>query len=300
MVEPPLRVTLLARDAGGWARLCRVVSAAHACALGGPPVVSWEVLGRYVDEGLTVLLGPASEPVRALSAGRPDIAGQLIAPWREVAGANLRLETVWWGLPGTGPGSLRLAARTVGLADQLGIRAVLTNPVRYADPAQHRIADVLDAARLLRPIDRRSLDCGERWLNDPGAMEAAAERIAEAAGAAPGRAAALLAETVRTGEECVVDPVADLGLGRPHFPEPQVVGVSTSVPYGQDLADVEVCERAVQSLREGDPRVDITLRGPLAMWLEDAADGDEDGAVNPYAVACAQALLDVRPADGGR
>lgn len=162
VVEPPLRVTLLARDAAGWARLCRLVSAAHACALGGPPVVSWAVLGRYVDEGLTVLPGPVSEPVRALSAGRPDLAGRLIAPWREVAGANLRLETVWWGLPGTGPGSLRLAARTVGLADQLGIRALLTNAVRYADPAQHRLADVLDAARLLRPIDRRMLDCGER------------------------------------------------------------------------------------------------------------------------------------------
>ncbi|WP_158716093.1 hypothetical protein [Streptomyces sp. NRRL B-24720] len=40
----------------------------------------------------------------------------------------------------------------------------LTNAVRYADPAQHRVADVLDAARLLRPINRRRLDCGERWL----------------------------------------------------------------------------------------------------------------------------------------
>ncbi|MFF1341910.1 hypothetical protein ACFVYT_29115 [Streptomyces sp. NPDC058290] len=71
--------------------------------------------------------------------------------------------------------------------------------------------------------------------------------------------------------------------------------MSTSVPYGQNLADAEVCERAVQSLREGNPRVDIALRGPLAMWREDAADGDEDGAVNPYAVACAQALLQGRP-----
>ncbi|MFD5060357.1 MULTISPECIES: hypothetical protein [unclassified Streptomyces] len=42
---------------------------------------------------------------------------------------------------------------------------MLTNAVRYADPAQHRIADVLDAARLLRPINRHRVDCGERWLN---------------------------------------------------------------------------------------------------------------------------------------
>ncbi|MGW6875914.1 DNA polymerase III subunit alpha [Streptomyces xanthophaeus] len=224
VVEPPLRVTLLARSAAGWARLCRLVSAAHAGAGDGPPVVSWETLGQYADRELLVLLGPVSEPVRALSAGRPDVAEQLIAPWRELAGANLRLAALCWGVPGTGPGSLRLAARTLGLADQLGVPAVLTNAVRYADPAQHRIADVLDAGRLLRPIDRRRLDCGERWLKDPATMQADADRIAEAAGAGPARAAALLAETVRAGEECVLDPVADLGLGRPHFPEPEVVG----------------------------------------------------------------------------
>ncbi len=224
VVEPPLRVTLLARNAAGWGRLCRVVSAAHAGAAGVPPVVSWETLGRYADQDLLVLLGPVSEPVRALSAGRPDLAEQLIAPWREMASGNLRLETVCWGVPGMGPGSLRLAARTLGLADRLGVRAMLTNAVRYADPAQHRVADVLDAGRLLRPIDRRRLDCGERWLKDPAAMRGAAERIAEASGAGPGRAAALLAETVRAGEECVLDPVADLGLGQPHFPEPTVVG----------------------------------------------------------------------------
>ncbi|MGW7063561.1 DNA polymerase III subunit alpha [Streptomyces sp. NPDC054904] len=224
VVEPPLRVTLLARSAAGWARLCRLVSAAHGGAGDGPPVVSWETLGQYADKGLLVLLGPVSEPVRALSAGRPDLAEQLIAPWRELAGANLRLETVCWGVSGTGPGSLRLAARTLGLADRLGVAAVLTNAVRYADPGQHRIADVLDAGRLLRPIDRRRLDCGDRWLKDPATMRADAERIAEASSAGPGRAAALLAETVRAGEECVLDPVADLGLGRPHFPEPEVVG----------------------------------------------------------------------------
>ncbi|MFF7025933.1 hypothetical protein ACFY97_33575 [Streptomyces klenkii] len=73
--------------------------------------------------------------MKALSAGRADRAEQLLAPWRDLAGPNLRLETVWWQLPGTGPGSLRLPARTLGLADQLGIPAVLTNAVRYADPS---------------------------------------------------------------------------------------------------------------------------------------------------------------------
>ncbi|MFB8026847.1 MULTISPECIES: DNA polymerase III subunit alpha [unclassified Streptomyces] len=224
VAEAPLRVTLLAQDISGWARLCRIVSTAHATADGGPPVVTWPVLQQYADEKLTILLGPASEPGRALSAGRPDLAEQLLKPWREVAGQNLRLEVLHWGLKGLGAGSSRLAAHTLGMADRLSIPAVLTNAVRYADPAQHRIADVLDAARRLRPIDPRSLDCGERWLKGPAQMAAAAELICQSAGAGPGRAAALLSETARTAEQCEIDPVSDLGLGRPHFPEPTVVG----------------------------------------------------------------------------
>ncbi|WP_371797167.1 DNA polymerase III subunit alpha [Streptomyces sp. NBC_01718] len=224
VAEGLLRVTLLAQDLSGWGRLCRIVSAAHASAAGGPPIVAWPVLQQHADRGLTLLLGPASEPIRALSAGRPDIAEGLLVPWRELAGPNLRLEVLHWGLEGLGPGSLRLAAHTLGLADRLSIPTVLTNAVRYADPAQHRIADVLDAARLLRPINRRRLDCGERWLRGPAEMAAAAERICRAAGAGPGRAAKLLAETTRTAGQCVIDPVADLGLGTPHFPEPTVVG----------------------------------------------------------------------------
>ncbi|MFE9121307.1 DNA polymerase III subunit alpha [Streptomyces sp. NPDC007172] len=227
VVEPGLRVTLLARDAAGWAGLCRLVSAAHAEAQGSPPVVTWPMLYAHAGGGLTVLLGPVSEPVRALSAGRPDLAALLLAPWRELFGSSLRLEVLWYGQGGTGPGSLRLAGRTVQLGDDLGIETVLTNAVRYADPAQARVADVLDAARLLRPIPFRrpdGLDPGERWLKDPSAMAAAADRIAQAAGAGPERAGALLASTIATAEECRVDPVVDLGLGRAHFPEAEAVG----------------------------------------------------------------------------
>ncbi|GAB1331646.1 DNA polymerase III subunit alpha [Streptomyces sennicomposti] len=223
VTEPPLRITLLAQNSAGWARLCRLVSAAHAEASGAAPVVSWPALRAHADQDLVVLLGPSSEPMRALSAGRPDVAEQLLAPWRELAGKQLRLEAVYLGRQGTAAGSLRLAARTVGLADQLGVRTVLTNAVRYADPAQHRLADVLDAARLLRPVDRRHLDGGERWLKDPAAMTAVADRIAQAVGDDPARATRLLAETDAVGQSCTLTPV-DLGLGRPHFPEPAVVG----------------------------------------------------------------------------
>jgi error-prone DNA polymerase len=107
------------------------VSAAHAEADDALPVVSWKVLRTYADQDLIVLLGPTSEPVQALAAGRPDLAEPLLLPWRELASDRLRLEAV------SGPAGHRsgiAAAGRVGLADQLRVPAVLTNTVRYADP----------------------------------------------------------------------------------------------------------------------------------------------------------------------
>ncbi|MGW1319066.1 DNA polymerase III subunit alpha [Streptomyces sp. NPDC002426] len=226
--ESAPRVTFLARDgARGWAELCRLVSAAHAPGAGDPdagqPLVGRDALPA---EGLTVLLGPASEVGAALAAGRPDRAAALLAPWREIYGDALRLEAVHHGREGTGPGSLRLAARTVGFAAEQGVRAVLTNAVRYADPGQGPVADVLDSARRLVPVDpRRSpLDSGERWLKDARAMRETAGRIASAAGLGRDAGERLLAETRHTADACLVDPADDLGIGSVHFPEPHLVG----------------------------------------------------------------------------
>ncbi|MFE7749970.1 DNA polymerase III subunit alpha [Streptomyces sp. NPDC057428] len=226
--ESAPRVTFLARDGAlGWAGLCRLVTAAHAPDEGasdaGQPLLARSALS---GEGLTVLLGPASEVGAALAAGRPDRAAALLAPWREIYGDALRLEVVHHGREGTGPGSLRLAARTVGFAAEQGVRAVLTNAVRYADPGQGPVADVLDSARRLVPVDpRRSpLDSGERWLKDARAMRETAGRIASAAGLGRDAGERLLAETRDTADACRVDPAGDLGLGSVHFPEPHLVG----------------------------------------------------------------------------
>ncbi|MGC5364955.1 DNA polymerase III subunit alpha [Streptomyces sp. DT24] len=232
--ESAPRATFLARDgASGWAALCRLVTAAHATpgsyATPGPRVTPGQPRLDGCEppaEGVTVLLGPDSEIGRALTAGRPDLAAALLVPWREAYGDDLRLEAVHHGRTGTGPGSLRLAARTVGFAADQGVRAVLTNAVRYADPGQGPVVDVLDAARRLVPVDpRRSpLDSGERWLKDDRAMRETAERITSAAGLGEGAGARLLAETRRTADACAVDPAGDLGLGGVHFPEPRLVG----------------------------------------------------------------------------
>src|SRR3954470_10606173 len=222
--ESAPRVTFLARDgARGWADLCRLVTVAHSDKgeRGTPLLPRAENRG----DGLTVLLGPGSDVGRALAAGRPDRAARLLVPWREVYGDALRLEAVWHGRRGTGPGSLRLAARTVGFAAEQRVRPVLSNAVRYADPGQGPVADVLDAARRLVPVDpTKELDSGEAWLKDPGAMLSAAERIVEAAGYRRDTAHRLLEQTRATAAECLVDPEDDLGMGTVHFPEPHLVG----------------------------------------------------------------------------
>lgn len=172
-----------------------------------------------------MLLGPASDVGRALAAGRPDRAARLLVPWREAYGDALRLEAVWHGRKGTGPGSLRLAARTVGFAAEQRVRPVLSNAVRYADAGLGAVADVLDSARRLVPVGAvKELDSGEAWLKDAGSMLAAAERIVEAAGFRRDTAHRLLEQTQATAAECLVDPEDDLGIGTVHFPEPHLVG----------------------------------------------------------------------------
>ncbi|GGW05144.1 DNA-directed DNA polymerase [Streptomyces narbonensis] len=260
--ESAPRALFLARSRAGWASLCAMITAAHAGSgagaggagvsgaggagvsgaggagvsgagvsgagvggTGGQPLLPWAA-GH--DEGLTVLLGPASDVGRALAAGRPDRAARLLAPWRERYGDALRLEAVHHGRTGTGPGSLRLAARTVGFAAEQGVPPVLTNAVRYADPGLGPVADVLDSARRLVPVDpRKELDSGEAWLKGaegPDGMLAAAELIVEAAGFRRDAAHRLLDRTAAVAADCLVDPEDDLGIGSAHFPEPYLVG----------------------------------------------------------------------------
>ncbi|WP_434587498.1 DNA polymerase III subunit alpha [Streptomyces sp. A5-4] len=288
VVEPPLRFVLLAQNRAGWARLCRITSAAHAGTAAGaaPVMVPWEALREYGGEGLTVLLGPLSEPVRALAAGREDVAAKLLVPWREIFGDGVRLETVWHDRPGTGPGSLRLAARTLALADRTHTTAVLSNAVRYADPDQHRLADVLDAARLLRPIDRRRLDGGQRWLKDEKSMADIARRIAECAGADAARADRLLADTAATAMVCAVDPAADLGLGTPHFPEPAVLGAEPGAE-GAARSLRRQCEAGlVRRGLDGDRATRDRLDEELAVISQLRYD--------PYFLAVGQVVADIR------
>ncbi|MGV9421913.1 DNA polymerase III subunit alpha [Streptomyces sp. NPDC003674] len=279
--ESAPRVTFLARDgARGWADLCGIVTAAHEG--GGTPLLPWS---RNHGDGLTVLLGPDSDVGRALAAGRPDRAARLLAPWREAYGDALRLEAVWHGRAGTGAGSLRLAARTVGFAAEQRIRPVLSNAVRYADPGQGPVADVLDAARRLVPIDpRKELDSGEAWLKDAPAMLEAAERIVAAAGFRRDTARRLLEQTGTTAAECLVDPEDDLGIGTVHFPEAHLVGA------GRRTAQRALASRAAAGM------VRLGLGGRREYWerMHHELDIIAHHGFASYFLTVAQVVDDVR------
>src|SRR5450759_5346930 len=136
------RVTLIAQHAGGWAALCRLVSATHLAGERGRPVCSSDLIAEHaVAGGVFVLLGPDSDVGRALAVRRPDLARGHLDRWRAVvAQTDLVVELV----SHRGRGDAVRAARAVGFAAEQGVSTVLTNAVRHVDRTDGPTADVPD------------------------------------------------------------------------------------------------------------------------------------------------------------
>ncbi len=244
------RVVLLAAPGGGWGALCRAVSASHLSGERGEPIAELARLaGR--SSGLRVLLGPASDVGRALARRRPDLAAAVVAHWREVFGAQVVIELVSHRAnERTGGGnqpvlSTTLAGRMLRFAYEQGLPAVLSNAVRYLEPAQAPLADVLDAVRRLVPLDPRHLDrCNAQgYLKSAAEMAEIAGEVVRASGVGPERSevARLLATTQEVAAASVLDPAADLGIGSVHVPELDVLfpaGLPASL--GRGPAPVEI------------------------------------------------------------
>ena len=226
-VEALPRVVLLARDGRGWAALCRLVSATHLAGERGAPVSTLDLVAEHAGGAaqagaLAVLLGPASELGRAVTARRDDLARAHLSRWRDVLGRDgVVVEVVCH----RGPGDVGRAARMLGFATEQHCSAVLTNVVRYADRADAPTADVLDAARRLVALDLRHVDRrnAEAALLPGKSMAEVAAQVARAAGSTDeGRR--LLARTRFEADRCAVDPRRDLGIGEVHFPELETGG----------------------------------------------------------------------------
>ena len=257
------RATLLAQGASGWAALCRLVTAAHAGDVPasdaddprrgpaghrdpddprrGPavdvgerrrdPAVTLDDLAAGLTGAVTVLLGPGSDVGRALARHRPDLAADALRTWRDLVPGDVVIETVSHRASGDrlAPGSTRHAAAMLRLGREHGLPVVLSNTVRYADPTDAPVADVLDAARRLVPLHPRHLDRvnAEGYLKSGKEMRLVAEDVVRAAGLDDASAGRLLADTRAVADRHVLDPRSDLGLGEIHFPEADLLaGVS--------------------------------------------------------------------------
>ncbi|HEY5989054.1 MAG TPA: PHP domain-containing protein, partial [Streptosporangiaceae bacterium] len=205
--EGAARVTLLVTGRRGWASLSRLVSAAHQAGERGAPAVTPDMVAAH-GEGLIVLLGPGSDVGRAIAARRPDLAAAALARWRE------RAEVVIEIVDHQTAGATFRAARMLQLARDAGVSAVLTNAVRYLDPEDGPVAQVLDAARQLVPLGQRPAHFagGRAHLASGTEMAEIADRICHISQGA-GEAGELLATTARLAQRCSLDPERDLGIG---------------------------------------------------------------------------------------
>jgi error-prone DNA polymerase len=197
----PHHVVLLARDAAGYANLCRLITAAHmAGERGEPSLRPSEVMGRA--GGLVCLVGPESAPGRMALSGRPGAARELLRPWREAFGPWCFVEVRHL----LEPGSAAEVRALLRLAEEAEIPAVATNAVRHLVPEDAFVADALECMREIVPIAERHVSRrnAEGWLKPPAAMRVLFAERPDVCDA-----------TVRIAEACEFD----LGLGRVHFPD---------------------------------------------------------------------------------
>ncbi|MGY4856533.1 DNA polymerase III subunit alpha [Cryobacterium sp. AP23] len=255
------RVVVLAHGgtAGrGYAALCRAVSSAHettARVPGHVPSIPRARLAQLAGlSSLTVLLGPASDVGVAIERRDSTLARANLAAWlRLMPPQSVALEIVCHlAEPGT-PGSVAPATRMLALAEHAQLPAVLSNAVRYGTPGEAVTADLADAARHLTPLAQlEHLQAtqphaahgqdghlrgehlqgehlqvnGQAWLKPAAAMRQVARMVVDAGQHSDGALARLLRDTNDLADRCALDPVADIGLGRPRMPEASVIGVT--------------------------------------------------------------------------
>jgi error-prone DNA polymerase len=238
------RITVLAQGARGWASLCRLVSAGV-----GQPAIG---------PGLIVLLGPDSDVGRAVAARRPDDARSALDRWREHAETAIEITDH------RGPGDTRRARAMLRFARENRTLAVLTNAVRYLNPGDSPVVQVLDAVGRNVPLGSPGLPVhnGHAHLAGPAEMRAVAAHLTSRHDADK-----LLRDTAEVAHRCFLNPARDLGIGSRHLPETdgdlRRITEQALVTYPGDK------ERASRRL---DHELDIIARTELAPYFLTVAD----------------------------
>ena len=203
--QPPpgdAHVVLLATDETGYANLCRLITDAHMLGERGDPWVDPMQICAHAA-GLLAIAGPLSHPGRAATQGRVDHAARLLDPFREAFGRERLFVGVEHRLERESTEEIRAMLR---LAERVGVGAVATNPVRYLEPGDAFVADVLECMRRLVPLAETNVTRrnAEGWLKPAAEMRALFSERPD-----------LCDATLTVADMCRYD----LGLGRIHFPD---------------------------------------------------------------------------------
>jgi error-prone DNA polymerase len=238
---PDTSIVVLARDAVGYANLCRLITDAHMTGERADPALAPAQVLAHSD-GLVCLLGPESAAGTLAAVGLHDAAVAAARPFREAFGDDLVIE-VRHRLERDSEAEVR---RLLRLADDLGVWGVATNAVRYLVPEDAFLADALECMREIVPIaaNHVSRTNSEGWLKPAALMRRLFAERPEVCDA-----------TLRIAERCTFD----LGLRKVHFPD-------FPTPAGRSASSVlaERCHRGLgrrglKRTREIRDRLDLEL-----------------------------------------
>ncbi len=217
----------------GYGALCRLISLAHHQPKRPVGLTLEQLAQGVVDPAsghpvLTVLLGPHSPVGRAMESRKYLLPRSKFRQWREAmpAGSLVAEITSHLNTPAA-PLSTTHAVRMVKLAHEFDVPAVLSNAVRYAGPEDAPVADVLDAARNIAPLDQLAdlQPTGQAWLKSSSEMEKVVRDIADYGGYGTSGLQQLWANTAQLADKCRLDPHKDLGWKQPRTPESDVLGL---------------------------------------------------------------------------
>ena len=207
-------LTLLVKDARGYANLCRILTHAHLSQERGAPATDEETLARHA-EGLIALSGCRRGLIATLlRQGRLAEAEAGARRFRDLFGPeNFYLEVQNHLLPG----DQRLCHLVAQLGERLGIPLVATNNVHYHEHDRFKVQDLLTCMRHLISLDEPHPDRrlnAEYYLKSEQQMRSLFRGYPEA-----------LASTERIAERCA----PPLDFNRTYFP-------AFRVPQGETAA----------------------------------------------------------------
>jgi error-prone DNA polymerase len=147
-LEGGYHLTLICKDKTGYSNLCRILTEAHLASRGSKPFAKKDVLDRF-SSGLIALSGCSRGEIPSLlERGKTEEAKQVACLFREIFRGDFFVELTHHPSK-DGKYAIHVL---VNFASELGIPAVVTNNVHYANMREYKIKELLNAIDLNIPV----------------------------------------------------------------------------------------------------------------------------------------------------